>query len=303
MKKMMLMAAVCLMAAMTFAAQCVATTKKGTQCKREASPGSEFCWQHGGTTKAERATGETESSPPRKARRSESDDAESAPAPRRKASRSAPEETEAVPTPRRKTNRNESAEATSEPAADGQCQATTRSGTPCKRKAQAGGKYCAQHAAKMGKGGTEAPAARPKRRAKPKAETSETAPSAPSAETSDGQCQAKTKNGTPCRRKAQAKQQGQKDQDGFTHDPHLPDGFRTEAAGWSIPGYRAAACPGLPRPRQPYSQKPQDKPVRPRCGTDSQSESEGLPPLQQLKQGCLPAAFSHRFGLKKAEYP
>ena len=204
MKKMMLMAAVCLMAAMTFAAQCVATTKKGTQCKREASPGSEFCWQHGGTTKAERATGETESSPHRKARRSESDDAESAPAPRRKASRSAPEETEAVPTPRRKTNRNESAEATSEPAADGQCQATTKSGAPCKRKAQAGGKYCAQHAAKMGKGGTEVPAARPKRRAKPKAETSETAPSASSAEAADGQCQAKTKNGTPCRRKAQA---------------------------------------------------------------------------------------------------
>jgi hypothetical protein len=46
MKKMMMMAAVCLMAAMTFAAQCAATTKKGTQCKRQASPGSNFCWQH-----------------------------------------------------------------------------------------------------------------------------------------------------------------------------------------------------------------------------------------------------------------
>ena len=58
MKKMLMMAAVCLMAAMTFAAQCAATTKKGTQCKRQASPGSQYCWQHGGTTKAERASGE-----------------------------------------------------------------------------------------------------------------------------------------------------------------------------------------------------------------------------------------------------
>ena len=45
--------------ASVFAEQCRATTKKGTQCKRNASPGSEFCWQHGGTTKAERAAGET----------------------------------------------------------------------------------------------------------------------------------------------------------------------------------------------------------------------------------------------------
>ena len=28
--------------------QCQATTKAGTQCKRKASPGSKFCWQHGG---------------------------------------------------------------------------------------------------------------------------------------------------------------------------------------------------------------------------------------------------------------
>ena len=241
MKKMMLMAAVCLMAAMTFAAQCVATTKKGTQCKREASPGSEFCWQHGGTTKAERATGETESSPHRKARRSESDDAESAPAPRRKASRSAPEETEAVPTPRRKANRNEQVDATSEPVADSQCQATTKSGAPCRRKAQAGGKYCAQHAAKMGEGGSETSAARPKRRAKPKvapgdeqeapavrpkrrakpkaaAEDEKETPAArpkrrakprttsaeatPSVEAGSGICQGKTKKGEPCKRKA-----------------------------------------------------------------------------------------------------
>src|SRR5262245_17357051 len=28
--------------------RCLATTKKGTQCKRSARSGSEYCWQHGG---------------------------------------------------------------------------------------------------------------------------------------------------------------------------------------------------------------------------------------------------------------
>ena len=106
-----MMAAVCLMAAMTFAAQCAATTKKGTQCKRQASPGSEFCWQHGGTTKAERAAnGESEA--PKRARKSA------------KAETEAPTEPAANDAPA---------------VAEGQCQATTRRGTPCKRKAQAGG--------------------------------------------------------------------------------------------------------------------------------------------------------------------
>ena len=36
-------AAVCLMAAMAFAAQCAATARKGTPGKRQAPPGSEFC--------------------------------------------------------------------------------------------------------------------------------------------------------------------------------------------------------------------------------------------------------------------
>lgn len=53
MKKMLMAAAVYLMAAMTFAAQCAATTKKGTQCKRQTLPGSQFCWQHGGARKAQ----------------------------------------------------------------------------------------------------------------------------------------------------------------------------------------------------------------------------------------------------------
>jgi hypothetical protein len=36
------------------ASQCAAATQKGSRCKRNASPGSSYCWQHGGTTKAER---------------------------------------------------------------------------------------------------------------------------------------------------------------------------------------------------------------------------------------------------------
>jgi hypothetical protein len=38
---------------------CAALTKKGTQCKRAPSPGSVYCWQHGGTTAAQRAAGIT----------------------------------------------------------------------------------------------------------------------------------------------------------------------------------------------------------------------------------------------------
>ena len=172
MKKVLMMAAVCLMAAMTFAAQCAATTKKGTQCKRQASPGSEFCWQHGGTTKAERAAnGESEA--PRRSRKAAKDESE-APA------------------------------ASDAPAvAEGQCQATTKSGAPCKRKAQAGGKYCAQHAAKMGGGESTEPAAKPKRARKAKAEAAAepaAKPSEPAA--ASGMCQGKLKNGEPCKRKA-----------------------------------------------------------------------------------------------------
>lgn len=32
----------------THSVRCQAITKKGTQCKRTASPGSKYCWQHGG---------------------------------------------------------------------------------------------------------------------------------------------------------------------------------------------------------------------------------------------------------------
>ena len=172
MKKVLMMATVCLMAAMTFAAQCAATTKKGTQCKRQASPGSEYCWQHGGTTKAQRAAnGESE-----------------APKRSRKAAQAEPEAPASNDAPA---------------VAESQCQATTKSGAPCKRKAQAGGKYCAQHAAKMGDGESAEPAAKPRRTRKAKTEAAAepaTKPSEPAA--ASGMCQGKTKSGEPCKRKA-----------------------------------------------------------------------------------------------------
>ena len=46
MKRLMLTAAACLMAAMTFAAQCEGKTQKGERCKREAAEGSKFCLGH-----------------------------------------------------------------------------------------------------------------------------------------------------------------------------------------------------------------------------------------------------------------
>ena len=53
--KRMLLAVALISTITTFEiAACAALTQKGTPCKRPASPGSDFCWQHGGSTKAER---------------------------------------------------------------------------------------------------------------------------------------------------------------------------------------------------------------------------------------------------------
>ena len=159
MKKILMMAAVCLMAVATFAAQCAATTKKGTQCKRQASPGSSYCWQHGGTTKAERAAGMTAPAPERRVR-----------------------------------NVDTSEQAATAPVADGRCQATTKSGAQCKRKANPGSKFCWQHGATAN---SDADAV--------KVEAPVEAPVEMSADaTVAGQCTAITKGGVRCRRKAKA---------------------------------------------------------------------------------------------------
>ena len=217
MKKALMMAAVCLMAAMTFAAQCAATTKKGTQCKRQASPGSEFCWQHGGTTKAERAANGESEAPKRTPRRAE-----------RNESGEQTNDAPAAKPVRRRPQREEAPAANDAPKpVEGQCAATTKAGTQCRRKAVEGGKYCAQHAAKMNGGeASGAKAERPKRARKPKAEAAaepaadvkperpkrarkpkaeaaaEPAAKPAEAEASGGMCQGKSKNGEPCKRKA-----------------------------------------------------------------------------------------------------
>ena len=51
MRKLATMVAVLLTAVVAIAAQCEGITKKGSQCKRQASPGSQYCWQHGGSVK------------------------------------------------------------------------------------------------------------------------------------------------------------------------------------------------------------------------------------------------------------
>ena len=79
------------------ATQCQATTQKGAQCKRNAQSGSNYCWQHVGTT----------------AKDSEEE---------------AKEDKKEVPK-----------------AVSTQCQATTKKGTQCKRKAKSGSSYCWQH--------------------------------------------------------------------------------------------------------------------------------------------------------------
>lgn len=87
--------------------QCAATTKKGTQCKRNAASGSEYCWQHGGRSSAT---------------------TKSAPAP-------APETGTSV---KKNTPAKNTAEST-------QCQATTKKGKQCSRKAKSGSSFCWQH--------------------------------------------------------------------------------------------------------------------------------------------------------------
>ena len=46
MNRFIILAMVCLMTSMTFAAQCAGLTKKGERCKREAAEGSKYCIGH-----------------------------------------------------------------------------------------------------------------------------------------------------------------------------------------------------------------------------------------------------------------
>ena len=160
MKKMLIMAAACLMAAMTFAAQCAATTKKGTQCKRQASPGSQYCWQHGGTAKAQQGSAKAEA-PARAAKTETTAQCKGMTASGKRCSHKAQPGSDycwqhgatggAAPAAEAKESapRRSAKTAAKNPEADsraGLCAATTADGKPCGRKAKPGSKFCWQHA-------------------------------------------------------------------------------------------------------------------------------------------------------------
>lgn len=84
------------------AGQCQATTKKGSQCKRQAQAGSIYCWQHG-------------------------------------------EKTQTTTSKEIKTDTVKKENSPLQEFVSTQCQATTKKGAQCKRKAKAGSKYCWQH--------------------------------------------------------------------------------------------------------------------------------------------------------------
>lgn len=86
-------------------ARCQAITKKGAQCKRQSEPGTMFCWQH-----------KSKSSEKAESRKMGAD---------------------SVKTKGSELNISESISA--------QCQAITKKGAQCKRKAKSGSRYCWQH--------------------------------------------------------------------------------------------------------------------------------------------------------------
>jgi len=147
----------CLLASVTLvAAQCMATTKKGTQCKRQASPDSSYCRQHGGTTKAQRAAGMT----PADVAKSRCKATTKAGTQCKRSvqagsdycwqhagqSGSVEKPATVAPVASAVTNEKKVVE-TAAPvtAARTQCTATTKSGKRCSRKAQPGSDKCWQH--------------------------------------------------------------------------------------------------------------------------------------------------------------
>lgn len=135
---------------------CAAVTKKGTLCKRAPSPGSQYCWQHGGTTKAQRAAGMTDADVAKMRCKAIT-----------KAGTQCKRQAEAgkdfcwqhvgaqksvtqteQPANRQDVKGSESKEAASDKIKSDdrvQCDALTKKGTRCSRKAQPGSTKCWQH--------------------------------------------------------------------------------------------------------------------------------------------------------------
>ena len=151
MKKLATMVAVLLMAVAAIAAQCAGITKKGSQCKRQASPGSQYCWQHGGTTKAQRAAGVTTDAEVAKLQCKATTKAGT------QCKRQALQDSKycwqhsniqgaAVDIPATPESVPAENKATATAEVRGQCDAITKGGKRCTRKAQPGGTKCWQHA-------------------------------------------------------------------------------------------------------------------------------------------------------------
>ena len=155
MKKLVVMMGALAMTVAAVAAQCEATTLLGAQCKRDAQEGSTLCWQHAklagankiATCQAKTASGELCSRKVEAGAKfcwQHAKDAKTAAAEAGKAAKA-----------KMKAQAKDKADAVKKPVEDaktavtaGQCEGTTQAGERCKRKAVAGTKFCAQHAAK-----------------------------------------------------------------------------------------------------------------------------------------------------------
>ncbi|MBO7542904.1 hypothetical protein J6T93_03210 [bacterium] len=212
-KRLLVMFFVFTIAGAVMAAQCAAITKKGTQCKRQASPDSSYCWQHGGTTKAQRAAGIQPKDAPAKQAENGYQQCKATTQKGTQCSRRAQEgsiycwqhaekagEQKKVTQAATTRQNTETAQQVKTPSqvGDGQCAATTQSGERCSRKAKEGSRYCWQHAEKAGEQTKEAKTSTPQK----KTETAQQAKT-PS-QVGDGQCTAITKSGERCSRKAKA---------------------------------------------------------------------------------------------------
>ena len=151
MKRLILMLVVLMVAVQAIA--CAAITKKGTQCKRAPSPGSQYCWQHGGTTAAQRAAGFTEADVAKmrcKATTKAGTQCKRTAKPGTDFcwQHAAMKDVAVSDEPRKasKSVAHDVDEQVTTPAGRVQCDAITKSGARCTRKALSGGTKCWQHA-------------------------------------------------------------------------------------------------------------------------------------------------------------
>ena len=126
---------------------CAAITKKGTQCKRAPSPGSAYCWQHGGTTAAQRAVGITAEEGRCKAiTKSGTQCSRPAQTGGKYCWQHVGKDSESVSDKKEQHGIEDNGDDYQQPAQSSvQCTAITKKGTRCTRKAKPGSSRCWQH--------------------------------------------------------------------------------------------------------------------------------------------------------------